>query len=260
MWLGPHEYNSSRPQALVTVLPKKEVVTNLIAPYEGAHSRYSGHDNDYTATTSRQPTPPAGSATLTFQAAYDIEDCGPDPCDYAYVEVDAGSGWTPIPGSITKTAEGNGIDGTQASWVPATFDLVCPCRADDRAAIPVHHRRSRRRQQPECPERPVRRCHPGRRERHRGVRRRCEAGANGWTLAGFSGRRYGHEPVRQLLHLLASQRRLLRQVPGDRPTTSASSTPGRTGSNTSPTCEGCRSGTGTLRNRTTTPVSTQARG
>jgi immune inhibitor A len=123
MWLGPHEYNSSRPQALVTVLPKKEVVTNLIAPYEGAHSWYSGHDNDYTATMSRQLTLPAGSATLTFQAAYDIEDCGPDPCDYAYVEVDAGSGWTPIPGSITKAAEGNGIDGTQASWVPATFDL-----------------------------------------------------------------------------------------------------------------------------------------
>jgi immune inhibitor A len=124
MWLGPHEYNSPKPQALVTVLPLKEVVTNLIAPFAGAHSWYSGHDNDYTATMSRQVTLPAGSATLTFQAAYDIEDCGPDPCDYAYVEVDAdndGSGWTPIPGSITK--EGNGIDGTQASWVPATFDL-----------------------------------------------------------------------------------------------------------------------------------------
>ena len=28
-----------------------------------------------------------------------------------------------IPGSITKAGEGNGIDGTSAGWVPATFDL-----------------------------------------------------------------------------------------------------------------------------------------
>jgi immune inhibitor A len=123
LWLGPHEYNSSRPQALVTVLPLKEVVTQLIPPFQGQRSWYSGHDNDYTATMSRQLTLPAAPATLTFQAAYDIEDCGPDPCDYAYVEVDDGSGWTPIQGDITNPAEGNGIDGTEASWVPATFDL-----------------------------------------------------------------------------------------------------------------------------------------
>ena len=124
MWLGPHEYNSPRPQALVTVLPDKQVVTNLIAPHAGARSWYSGHANDYTATMSRQLTLPAGTATLTFQAAYDIEDCGPDPCDYAYVEVQGTDGrWTAIPGSITKAAEGNGIDGTQATWTPATFDL-----------------------------------------------------------------------------------------------------------------------------------------
>ena len=28
-----------------------------------------------------------------------------------------------IPGNITHPAEGNGIDGTQATWTPATFDL-----------------------------------------------------------------------------------------------------------------------------------------
>jgi immune inhibitor A len=71
----------------------------------------------------RQVTLPAGPASLTFQTNYDIEDCGPDPCDYAYVEVNDGSGYKAIPGSITKAAEGNGIDGTSAGWVPATFDL-----------------------------------------------------------------------------------------------------------------------------------------
>ena len=128
MWLGPHEYNSPRPQALVTVLPPKEVVTEFIEPYEGEHSWYSGHEDGYTATMTREVTLPAGSAaTLTFQAAYDIEDCEEPgnevvPCDYAYVEVDTGSGWTSIPGSIST--DGNAIDGeTGGEWVEATFDL-----------------------------------------------------------------------------------------------------------------------------------------
>jgi len=67
-------------------------------------------------------TLPQGSATLSFQARWNIEDCGPDPCDYAFVEVDDGTGWKAIAGSITKAAEGNGIDGI-SGWVPATFDL-----------------------------------------------------------------------------------------------------------------------------------------
>ncbi len=218
MWLGPHEYNSPRPQALVTVLPQKEVVTDLVEPYEGEHSWYSGHDNDYNATMSRQLTLPAGSATLTFQAAYDIEDCGTDPCDYAYVEVDNGSGWKSIPGSITKAAEDNGIDGTSDELGTGHVRLVGLRRADDRAAVPVHHRRRRRREQRECSQRPVRRRHPGRRERNRGVRRRCRGRRQRLDARRLlPRRRHGHESVRQLLHLLAPQLRLLRPVPGNRP-------------------------------------------
>ena len=41
---------------------------------------------------------PAGGASLTFSARYNIEDCGPNACDYAYVEVDDGSGWQGDPG------------------------------------------------------------------------------------------------------------------------------------------------------------------
>lgn len=73
---------------------------------------------------SRQVTLPAGQpASLTFQANWDIEDCGTTACDYAYVDVNDGSGAKPIKGSITKDAEGNGIDGKSNGWVPATFDL-----------------------------------------------------------------------------------------------------------------------------------------
>ncbi len=72
----------------------------------------------------RQVTLPAGQpASLTFQANWDIEDCGAEACDYAYVEVNDGTGFKPIAGNITKAAEGNGIDGTSTGWQPATFDL-----------------------------------------------------------------------------------------------------------------------------------------
>jgi immune inhibitor A len=120
--LGPHEYNSAKAQGVVVPLPQKTVVTDLGAPAAGTKQWWSGTDDDYEATLSRQVAVPAGSPTLTFQARWNIEDCGPDPCDYAFVEVDDGTGWKAIPGSITKAAEGNGIDG-ESGWVPATFNL-----------------------------------------------------------------------------------------------------------------------------------------
>jgi immune inhibitor A len=125
--LGPHEYNSKKAQAVVVNLPKKQVATQLSDPYAGSKSWWSGTGNDYEASMSRSvPVPASGTTTLSFQAKWNIEDCGADACDYAYVEVDPandGTGWTAIPGSITKAAEHNGIDGSQTSWTPATFDL-----------------------------------------------------------------------------------------------------------------------------------------
>ncbi|MGW6282732.1 immune inhibitor A domain-containing protein [Kribbella sp. NPDC055071] len=122
--LGPQEYNSKKAQSLVVTLPKKQVVHQLVPPAVGTKSWWSGQGNNFTHTMSRSVTLPAGQpASLTFQANWDIEDCGPDPCDYAYVDVNDGSGLTPIKGSITKDAEGNGIDGKSNGWVPATFDL-----------------------------------------------------------------------------------------------------------------------------------------
>ncbi len=112
-------------QAAVVVLPQKEVVHDLGAPASGAKQWYSGTGNNFSNTMSRDVTLGAGTSTLTFQARWDIEDCGPDACDYAYVEAstDGGTSWTPLAGSITHATEGNSIDGTQATYVPATFDL-----------------------------------------------------------------------------------------------------------------------------------------
>src|SRR3954447_3052893 len=121
--LGPHEYNTSKAQGAVVVLPKKNVTTTLATPTSGSKSWWSGRGDDLDNTMSRDVTLPAGHPRLSMQAQWDIEDCGPDPCDYAYVEVDPGTGWEAIPGSITNPTEGNGIDGTSGGWVPATFDL-----------------------------------------------------------------------------------------------------------------------------------------
>ena len=122
--LGPEEYNSAKPQAVVVDLPKKRVTKTLQTPFAGGSDWWSGQGDDYGATLARSVTLPAGTATLTAQAAWNIEDCGPDPCDYAYLEARQGTGsWTAVPGSITDPDEENGIDGGSGGWKPASFDL-----------------------------------------------------------------------------------------------------------------------------------------
>ncbi|MBT0773577.1 immune inhibitor A [Kineosporia sp. J2-2] len=121
--LGPEEYNTAKPQAAVVVLPKKKVTSELVPPAAGEYEWYSGSGDDLNNTLTRSVEVPTGSPELTFQASWNIEDCGPDACDYGYVEVDDGSGFEAIPGSITTAAEGDVIDGTSDGWQPATFDL-----------------------------------------------------------------------------------------------------------------------------------------
>ena len=118
--LGPHEYNTDKPQAAVVVLPKKQVTSQLVAPYAGSKSWWSGTGDDYTATMSRSVTVPTGTPALTFQTNYNIES----GYDYAYVEINDGSGWVSVPGTGTDPTKNNGITGdTAGAWKPASFDL-----------------------------------------------------------------------------------------------------------------------------------------
>ncbi|GAA3622596.1 immune inhibitor A [Kineosporia mesophila] len=121
--LGPEEYNTARTQAAIVALPLKQVTTELVKPRSGSYEWWSGSGDAITNTLARLVTVPAGKPQLTFQASWNIEDCDDDPCDYAYVEVSDGKGWKALPGSITKAAEGNAIDGASKGWQPATFDL-----------------------------------------------------------------------------------------------------------------------------------------
>jgi immune inhibitor A len=122
--LGPAEYNSNKPQALVVDLGLKDVVHDLGEPAGGALQWYSGTGNNADHTLTRSVTVGAAPAALEFDARWNIEDCDADPCDYAFVEVSTGGGaYTAINGSITNPAENEGIDGVQETWEHATFDL-----------------------------------------------------------------------------------------------------------------------------------------
>ena len=119
--LGPHEYNSAKAQAAVVVLPKKELTTDLVAPFAGTKSWWSGAQDSYTATMARSVAVPAGSPDLTFQANYNIEA----DYDYAYVEVDNGSGWVSLPGTGTDPAANNGLTGDSGgAWSKRTYSLA----------------------------------------------------------------------------------------------------------------------------------------
>jgi immune inhibitor A len=118
--LGPHEYNSDDAQAAAVVLPKKQVTSNLVTPYAGSRSWWSGTGDDYTASMTRSVTLPAGSAQLAFQASYNMET----DYDYAFVEVNPGTGWVSVPGTGTRPAANNGLTGdTAGAWKPLSFDL-----------------------------------------------------------------------------------------------------------------------------------------
>jgi immune inhibitor A len=126
--LGPSYHATKKAQAVITVLPKKTVTTNLGAAAEGSDYFYSGRGDSRTATlTSPTFTVPAGGQ-LSAQVKYDIEV----DWDYAYAEIttDGGSTWTPIQTSASSTTnpngtnEGFGITGsTGGSWVPLTASL-----------------------------------------------------------------------------------------------------------------------------------------
>ncbi len=117
--LGPQEYNSNLPQAIIVNLPPKEVSYELGAPFEGDAQWYSGHQNNSQLTTlSRTVTVPADNPTLDFAARYDIEA----GYDYAYVQVNSDyvAAWDGTSG-VDLTADEP--DFSTYGWEPWTLDL-----------------------------------------------------------------------------------------------------------------------------------------
>ena len=65
--LGPHEYNSTKAQGAVVVLPDKAVSTDLGAPFAGSKQWWSGSGDDLNSTMSRSVTLPAGRRVAGVQ-------------------------------------------------------------------------------------------------------------------------------------------------------------------------------------------------
>jgi immune inhibitor A len=137
--LSASEVNTKQAQALVVVLPDKEVTSNLGAPYAGSYFYHSGAGPNLDTTMTKPITLGAGPISLSFQGRWHIETCW----DYAYLQVstNGGTSWTNIhtsasdPGNENGQNDGEGIDGVSGAphvcddltatpvWVPVTADL-----------------------------------------------------------------------------------------------------------------------------------------
>ncbi|HET6625341.1 MAG TPA: immune inhibitor A domain-containing protein, partial [Nocardioidaceae bacterium] len=126
--LGPSYHATKKSQAVITVLPKKQVIENIGTAPEGTDFFYSGAGDARTATlTSPSLTVPA-DGSLAAKVNYSIEK----DWDYAYAEISVGGGeFTPLVTNLsTETNEndandGHGITGSSRNkWVDLTADLT----------------------------------------------------------------------------------------------------------------------------------------
>ncbi|MGN6089091.1 MAG: hypothetical protein ACTHNT_07370, partial [Actinomycetales bacterium] len=103
-------------QAVVVVLPDKQVTQSVGRPFAGSKFYYSGAANNLATTMTRTVTVPAGGATLTAKVRYNIEA----GYDYAYVAV----GGTKVETNLSNSkVVPEGIDGVSQGWVDLTVDL-----------------------------------------------------------------------------------------------------------------------------------------
>jgi immune inhibitor A len=127
MTLGPQEYNSAKPQGVVVVLPKKEVTTDLGAPFAGTKQYFSGNADDLdNAMTKQLDLTGKTSAAVSFKARYGIEA----GFDYFYVEASRdGTNWTALDGTVGGAPfshDGAGrpaIEGHSDGWVDVNVPL-----------------------------------------------------------------------------------------------------------------------------------------
>ncbi len=124
--LGPMEFNTKQAQALFVILPKKEVVSNIGAPFAGAQYYYSSA-GDYLDNLMAKPFNLAAGSSLSAMAKFSTEL----DWDYAYVVVstDGGATWESVETNFSTTTDPNGqnfgfgITGDSGGWVNLTADL-----------------------------------------------------------------------------------------------------------------------------------------
>jgi len=124
--LGPMETNTKQAQGVFVILPKKEVVSFIGAPYAGDYYYYSGA-GDYLDNFMYKSFTLGAASTLTAKVKYNIEL----DWDYAYLvySTDGGATWIPIETNRSTTTDPNGqnlgygITGVSSGWVDLTANL-----------------------------------------------------------------------------------------------------------------------------------------
>ena len=118
--LGPSEATTKQDQAVVVVLPDKQVTTNLGSPFAGSKFYYSGTGDNLDTTMTRSVTLPAG-ASLSAKVRFNIEQ----DWDYAYLTVNGNPVATNLSTGTSPNGQnfGNGITGVQTGWVDLTANL-----------------------------------------------------------------------------------------------------------------------------------------
>ena len=97
--LGPQEYNTSKAQGAVVVLPKKNVSVDNGAPASGEKQFWSGMGDDLThSMTTDLDLTQMSDGMLTAKVRFEIEE----GYDYGYVQAstDGGSSWTSLDGTL----------------------------------------------------------------------------------------------------------------------------------------------------------------
>jgi len=120
--MGPAEYNTTRTQQLLVLLPNKLVDSDVGDPSAGGYFYHSGSGNNLDNSMTRAVTLPAGAVTLTARVNFAIEE----DWDYAYLTINGVN----VPTNLSTTSNpngqnfGQGITGDSGgAYVDLTADL-----------------------------------------------------------------------------------------------------------------------------------------
>jgi immune inhibitor A len=119
--VGPATNTTKQAQALVVLLPDKNVTFSLGAPYAGTQFYHSGSGNGLDNSMTKSVSLPAGAA-LSAKVRYAIEK----DWDYAYLTVNGTEVHTNLSSATDPNGQnfGEGITGSSAgAWVDLTADL-----------------------------------------------------------------------------------------------------------------------------------------
>ncbi|WP_203785311.1 immune inhibitor A domain-containing protein [Paractinoplanes rishiriensis] len=129
--LGPEEYNTKKPQAVVVDLGQKTVTSDLGAPAAGTKQFFSGNADDLNnALTHAVDLTGKTSGAVTLQGRYEIEE----DYDYLYFEAstDGGTTWTKLNGTVNGAAlpvDGSGQPALTGSSGGAWANIAIPLNA-----------------------------------------------------------------------------------------------------------------------------------